>query len=183
MLQRAYQDESLRTLLPGRIELCIAGNGGQLLKALSPDQTDGLCKLALQGLCAEHPIRAILTVQSANPKQEAALGLLSDERTLQSTLQAAEKWNGTFPSQNGDGAADDTLEAYFIRFCRAFPQAANRLMAEEFETDPQRGDVRLTPTAKMELETILQNERGKTPEDDFSTYVRVFTGVKRLWRI
>lgn len=182
LLECAYQDEELRPLLPRRMELCIAGNGGQLLKAFTPEQTAALCRFALAALCPEHPVSAMLTVQSADPKREVALGLLHDDDGLQSTLQSVNRWNGTFPGTEGEPAKDETLAAYLLRFYQAFPQAANRLLSGVYETDV-RGETRLTPTAKMELDTILWNERDNAPGDDFAMWVRCFAGLKRLWHV
>ena len=56
MLERAWHDGFLRMQLPARMELCIAGNGGQLVKAFSEEQQTKLCSLALARLSPEHPL-------------------------------------------------------------------------------------------------------------------------------
>lgn len=185
LLQRAYEEEELRPLLPKRLEICVAGNGGQLLKALSQEQMNSLCGLALQALCREHPVGALLPVQSADPKREVALGLLSDEGSLQSALQGVERWNGT-PRQGAGRTTEEWAKPvadYLKRFCRAFPLAASQLLRDVCETDGGRGEPRLTAAAQMELNTILENERLAAAEDDMTAYTRCFAGMKRLWRI
>ena len=185
LLQRAYQEAELRPLLPERLELCIAGNGGQLLKAFSQEQLRSLCGLALQALCPEHPVRALLPVQSADPKREVALGLLSDDGGLQSALQDVERWNGTLRQPPGmtTGEWAKPVTDYLTRFCRAFPLAASRVLRGVCETDAVRGEPQLTAEAQMELHTILENERAAARGDDMTAYVRCFAALKRLWRI
>ena len=43
--------------------------------------------------------------------------------------------------------------------------------------------VRLTPTARMELDTVFANEKPCTPEDDMAMAVRCLSQLKRLWRL
>ena len=43
--------------------------------------------------------------------------------------------------------------------------------------------VRLTATARMELDTIFANEKPCTPEDDMAMAVRCLSQLKRLWRL
>lgn len=181
LLQRAFEDEELRALLPKRMELCVAGNGGQLLKVFDDGQREKLCRLALARLSPKHPLGALLPVQSRHPKQEVAIGLLSDEGSLQSTLQSVDRWNGTWEDAGGERA--DLVREYLPLFYATFPQAGKRLIPAALDEDDARGGVRLTPTALMELDTIFENERLKTPQDDMATYVRCFAGLKRLWRV
>ncbi|MDD3333966.1 MAG: hypothetical protein PHI98_00475 [Eubacteriales bacterium] len=183
LLNRVWQEEELRALLPKRMELCIAGNGGQFLKIFDREQLNALCQIALSALPPEHPVKTLAPVQSANPKEEVALGLLYDEGELQSAIQATQRWNGTMPDEGEQPAEPNPLTAYLYGFCRAFPQAAEMLLGSVCDTDPTNGAPRLSPTAQLELRTIAENENGKTPEDDFATYTRCFAGLKRLWKI
>lgn len=176
LLDRAWKDEELRPLTPSTLAVCLAGNGGQLMKIFSREQTGGLCRMAMQALSENHPVEALLPVQSAAPKQEAALGLLYEGGDLHSALHNAERWNGSLPP--GEGENENVLTAYLLRFANAFPQAARRLLGDACVADPVRGEARLTPSVRMELETIWANERAKTPEDDFATLVRCFQAVK-----
>jgi len=184
MLQRSYEDKELRAKLPQRVELCIAGNGGQLLKMFSREQMERLCGLALTLLCNQHPVTVLMPVQSVDPKQEVALGLLHSEGDLQSTLHSVERWNGTLLSEDGRSLhGEDSFMADFLReFVQAFPQAANRILGNALEMD-DLGEVHLAEGALMELENILANENAKTPEDNFGTYIRCFAAMKRLWRV
>ena len=50
MMERAWQEPELRPLMPVKLVVCIAGNGGQLMKTLSREQADGLCRMALEAL-------------------------------------------------------------------------------------------------------------------------------------
>ena len=181
MMERAWQEPELRPLMPVKLVVCIAGNGGQLMKTLSREQADGLCRMALEALSREHPTEALMPVQSDAPKREAALGLLYEDGDFQSTLQSRERWNGTFtaPGQS----EENRLTAYLLRFAKVFPQAANRLFGSVCSEDPARGGVRLAPSARMELETIWANERAKHPEDDFAAWVGSLTALKQLWKI
>ena len=183
MMERAWQETELRPLLPVKLIVCIAGNGGQLMKALSREQTDSLCRLALDTLSREHPTEALMTVQSDAPKREAALGLLYEGGDFQSALQGRERWNGTFAGEALSQPEAHRLAAYLLRFARTFPQAANRLFGSVCSEDPIHGGLRLAPSARMELETIRGNERAKNPEDDFAAWVGCLTALKRLWKI
>ncbi|MEG2949366.1 MAG: hypothetical protein RR946_01655 [Clostridia bacterium] len=182
LLERAFEQSELQTLLPKRIALCIAGNGGQLVKILSDEQREKLCLLALSCLSPAHPLAALLPVQSRHPKQEVAIGLLSEATQLQSTLRHSDCWNGT-PEEADEASKTDFVRAYLPKFYEAFPQAANRLLPSVFEESGPHGGIRLCATASMELETIFQNERCKAPEDDFLTAVSCFTAMKRLWSV
>ncbi|MEG0742240.1 MAG: hypothetical protein RR521_08410 [Clostridia bacterium] len=182
LLRRAYEDEELRALLPRRMELCVAGNGGQFLKAFDDEQRGKLCQLAIGCLPITHPTRTLLLVQSRQPKQEVAIGLLSEDDSLQSTLQSVDRWNGTFAEDVGR-ARENPMTVFLPLFYRGFPQAAKRLMPAAFEGDGERGGARLSANAAMEVDTIFENERFKTPEDDLAMAARCFWGLKRLWRV
>ena len=177
MLERAYQDDQLRPLLPQRMELCIAGNGGQLVKAFSDEQRTRLCALALSRLSREHPLQLVLPVQSRHPKQEAARGLLYDDACLQSAIQGADRWNGTFD----DGQpAPDLVADYLPAFYQLFPQAAQRLMPNAFD---ETREACLNAASRMELDTIRANQQARFPRDDLSLYAACFTDLKRLWNV
>ena len=178
LMQRAHADADLSPLLPQRMALCVAGNGGQLVKALTDEQLTRLCSLAMTRLAADHPLRALLPVQSRHPKQEVARGLLARDDALQSAVHGADRWNGTRPY--GGPEREDLLSSYLPLFYRVFPQAAERLMPRAFE---EADGVRLTPTARMELDTVFANEKPCTPEDDMAMAVRCLSQLKRLWHL
>lgn len=178
LMQRAHADADLSPLLPQRMALCVAGNGGQLVKALTDEQLTRMCSLAMTRLAADHPLRVLLPVQSRHPKQEVARGLLARDDALQSAVHGGDRWNGTRPY--GGPEREDLLSGYLPLFYRVFPQAAERLMPRAFgEAD----GVRLTATARMELDTIFANEKPCTPEDDMAMAVRCLSQLKRLWRL
>ena len=178
LMQRAHADADLSPLLPQRMALCVAGNGGQLVKALTDEQLTRLCSLAMTRLSTDHPLRVLLPVQSRHPKQEVARGLLARDDALQSAVHGADRWNGTRPY--GGPEREDLLSSYLPLFYRVFPQAAERLMPRAFE---EADGVRLTPTAQMELDTVFANEKPCTPEDDMAVAVRCLSQLKRLWRL
>ena len=178
LMQRAHADADLSPLLPQRMALCVAGNGGQLVKALTDEQLTRLCSLAMTRLSTDHPLRVLLPVQSRHPKQEVARGLLARDDALQSAVHGADRWNGTRPY--GGPEREDLLSSYLPLFYRVFPQAAERLMPRAFE---EADGVRLTPTAQMELDTVFANEKPCTPEDDMAMAVRCLSQLKRLWRL
>lgn len=178
LMQRAHADADLSPLLAQRMALCVAGNGGQLVKALTDEQLTRLCSLAMTRLSTDHPLRALLPVQSRHPKQEVARGLLARDDALQSAVHGADRWNGTRPY--GGPEREDLLSSYLPLFYRVFPQAAERLMPRAFE---EADGVRLTPTARMELDTVFANEKPCTPEDDMAMAVRCLCQLKRLWRL
>ena len=171
MLQRAHRDKALSPLLPRRMELCIAGNGGQLFKIFSDEQLSRLCDLAMLRLDTSHPLRLLYPIQSRHPKQEVAMGLLEQDGGLQSAIQAADRWNGTFEGTD----APDVLADYLPAFYRLFPQAAHRLMPGAFQEDA------LTAASLSELTAIRSNLQSRYPRDDFSFYVACFVALKRLW--
>lgn len=176
MLERAWQDSALRMMLPERMELCIAGNGGQLLKAFGEEQQNRLCSLALARLDPSHPLQMLLPIQSRHPKQEVARGLLYNDSSLHSAIQGVERHNGTSP----DHPASNLLRDYLPLFYHVFPQAAQRLMPKVFE---DHGSIALSATAHMELNTIFANESAREKGDDLAAYVRCFAALKRLWNI
>lgn len=178
LMQRAHADADLSPLLPQRMALCVAGNGGQLVKALTDEQLTRMCSLAMTRLAADHPLRVLLPVQSRHPKQEVARGLLARDDALQSAVHGGDRWNGTRPY--GGPEREDLLSGYLPLFYRVFPQAAERLMPRAFE---EADGVRLTATARMELDTIFANEKPCTPEDDMAMAVRCLSQLKRLWRL
>ena len=178
LMQRAHADADLSPLLAQRMALCVAGNGGQLVKALTDEQLTRLCSLAMTRLAPDHPLRALLPVQSRHPKQEVARGLLARDDALQSAVHGGDRWNGTRPY--GGPEREDLLSSYLPLFYRVFPQAAERLMPRAFE---EADGVHLTPTARMELDTVFANEKPCTPEDDMAMAVRCLSQLKRLWRL
>lgn len=178
LMQRAHADADLSPLLAQRMALCVAGNGGQLVKALTDEQLTRLCSLAMTRLAADHPLRVLLPVQSRHPKQEVARGLLARDDALQSAVHGGDRWNGTRPY--GGPEREDLLSGYLPLFYRVFPQAAERLMPRAFE---EADGVRLTATARMELDTVFANEKPCAPEDDMAMAVRCLSQLKRLWRL
>ena len=183
MLNRAWRMPGTCPLLPGRMEICIAGNGGQMLKAFNSETRGKLCMLALQGLEREHPVREAALVQSQNPKQEVAIGLLSDGQHMYSAI-GGDAGRRDFREEGtpGDpGQHREVLHSFPGRFYGAFPQAAERLLPAIFDKE-QEGPP-LTASAATELDIILGNEFFQPPRDDFMAYCRCFAAMKRLWRV
>lgn len=177
MLERAWHDSFMRMQLPSCMELCIAGNGGQLIKAFSEEQQNKLCSLTLARLSPDHPLQVLLPIQSRHPKQEVARGLLYDDTSLQSTIQGVEHFNGTNPDEK---RTENLLLHYLPLFYHVFPQAAQRLIPKVFE---EQGAVAIAGTARMELDTIYENSILQESHDDLAAYVACFTALKRLWNI
>ena len=176
LLERACADEDTRALLPEKMEICIAGNGGQMMKLFSADQHTRLCSLALARLNPEHPLKVLLPIQSRHPKQEVARGLLCSDSSLQSALSGVSPFNGT-----REGSEKENLVLNFLTlFYHVFPQAAQRLMPTAFEDD---GALALRGTAAIELDTIFANSTAAFPADDMAMYVHCLDALKRLWHI
>ena len=175
LLERARQTEGLSEHLPEKMELCIAGNGGQLVKAFDEEQRTRLCSLALARLHASHPLKVLLPIQSRDPKQEVARGLLFSDDQLQSALSGASRWNGT-----AGGSEENLVLSFLTLFSHVFPQAAQRLMPRVFE---DQGTPMLRRTAAIELETIFANHSSAMKNDDAAMYVQCLDALKRLWRI
>ena len=176
VLERAWQDSYLRMMLPMRMELCIAGNGGQLVKAFDEEQQNRLCSFTLARLSSKHPLQILLPIQSRHPKQEVARGLLCSDESLHSTIQGIDRNNGTRPGEKSSG---NLLLDYLPLFYHVFPQATNRLMPNAY--DESSGGV--AATARMELDTIYANELLRESGDDLASYVDCFHALKRLWNI
>ncbi len=182
LVNRSWQDDKARGHLHPRMEICIAGNGGQLLKAFDNETRAKLCRMALQALGQGHPVRELMLVQSRHPKQEVAIGLLSDEQRMRSAIHGEDGFRES-PQPFGDhGYHGQMMRSFLVRFASAFPQAAERLMPDVFDKAQSKG-IALAPSAAMELDTILDNEFYAGSEDDFVTYARCFGAMKRLWRV
>ncbi|MDD5898570.1 MAG: hypothetical protein PUE14_08805 [Clostridia bacterium] len=177
MLQRAWQNEAWQPLLPSRMELCIAGNGGQLVKAFGEEQQTRLCSLTLARLSDGHPLQALLPIQSRHPKQEVARGLLAGDGRLQSAIQSERFAEGVRVDET---PGENLLLTYLPLFGHVFPQAASRLMPNVFDNQPSGA---IAATARMELDTIYANEAARDAGVDFSSYVRCLTALKRLWNL
>ena len=182
MLRRAGEDEKLAALMPSRIELCIAGNGGQFLHTIDGEARTKLCQMALTALPAGHPLRVLQPVQSREPKLEVASGLLCDDGMLLSSLRSVVRWNGTFPDRPID-QRPNLIKDWLPVFITMFPQAADRLLGGMYHTHNPDGSPALTPGAEMELTTIFENEIASHPDDDLTAAVRCMATVRRLWRI
>ncbi|MBE5801729.1 MAG: hypothetical protein E7319_05505 [Clostridiales bacterium] len=182
LLHRASLDPELRPMLPARMELCIAGNGGQFLNTLTQEQRERLCQLALSALGADHPLRALMPVQSRDPKLEVATGLLSNDGMLLSTLRSVNRWNGTFQQVRLEDRPNLTKN-YLLLFIQTFPQAAERLLGGLYHHKTQDGKPALMPSAEMELATIYENELHQCADDDLTAAVNCFHALKRMWEI
>ena len=179
LLDRCGRDAGTRPLLSPRMEICIAGNGGQFLKVFDRSALAKLLKLALSGLAKDNPVQELVLGQSRHPKQEVARGLLADETRLRSSVQG----NGGVPSE-ASAAPDERpslLKHYLTAFYSAFPQAGEKLLGRAFERNPNPHNIRLRASAEAELETVLDNELASG--DGFAAYVRAFAAMKRLWEI
>lgn len=179
LLDRCAQTPETRALLSPRMELCVAGNGGQFLKLFDRDARSKLFRLALNGLSADHPVQELVLVQSRHPKQEVARGLLADVSRLRSSVQGGDP---VAPAQaQAKPHRRGLLTDYLTAFYAAFPQAGEKLLGRAFERDPDPKVIRMKPSAAIELETVLDNEL--TGPDEFAGYVRAFNSMKRLWEI
>lgn len=183
MLNRVWQDEQMRDHLHSRMEICIAGNGGQLLKAFDNETRAKLCRLALQALEEGHPVRELLLVQSRHPKQEVAIGLLSEEQHMRSIIQGEDGVTGSLEEPVERERHRVMMHSFPVRFFATFPQAAERLLPLVFERQQLQKGIALTPSAMVELDTVLDNEFLVGGEDDFTVYARCFAAMKRLWRV
>ena len=180
LLERCAQTESTRVLLSERMEICVAGGGGQFLRYFDATAKQKLFDIALSGLSENHPVNELLLVQSREPKLEVAIGLLADDTRLRSTVQggaaqAAAQGAGTAKRRRG------VLKEYVTQFYAAFPMAGEKLMGNAFDTVTDPNVPRLNPAAEMELDAILDNELAGGEE--FAAYVRAFGAMKRLWKI
>lgn len=182
MLHRAGQDADLAPLLPARMELCIAGNGGQFLSTIDADSRNKLCQLALSVLKPGHPLRVLLPVQSREPKLEVASGLLNNDGMLMSTLRSVEKWNATFPDLP-PSQRPNLVRDYLIQFIKLFPQAAERLLSGLYHQKTADGSPALMPSAEMELSTIYENELHQQTDDDLTVAVRCLEAIRRMWEL
>lgn len=175
LLERARKHEEFSALLPEKMELCIAGNGGQLLKAFDEEQYTRLCSMTLARLDPSHPLKILLPIQSSHPKQEVARGLLFSDDQLQSSLSGSARWNGST-----DEPSDNLVLSFLPLFYHVFPQAAQKLMPLAFEDN---GTPALRGTAAIEMETIHVNSLLAFDGDDITRYVLCLDALKRLWRI
>ncbi|NLV58929.1 MAG: hypothetical protein GXY67_09170 [Clostridiales bacterium] len=180
LLNLAWQDPKNKDQLHERLEICIAGNGGQLLKAFDNETKAKFCRLALQQLSSGHPLRALTLVQSRHPKQEVAIGLLSEEQRMASTVQG-EQGMVRIPEMSDHEIHHHVLRSFPVRFYNAFPLAADRLMPTVFQNG--QDGIALTPAARLELDTIVDNEFFEPNSDVFIAYVRCFTAMKRMWQL
>ena len=180
MLEHCDQTVETHALLGPRMEVCVAGNGGQFLKAFEEDTRNRLFRLALSGLNDAHPVQELLLVQSRHPKQEVARGLLSQDGRLESSVQGTRDESALAAAAAPPEKRRRLLGDFLSAFYAAFPQAGERLMGGAFEHENGRA-VRLRPAAEIELEAILDNEM--TEGDEFAGYVRAFAAMKRLWKI
>ena len=181
MLDRCDRVEESRQQLYPRMEICVAGNGGQFLKYFDDDARNKLFRLALSGLNPNHPVQELLLVQSRHPKQEVAIGLLADDHRLRSSIQGTETMNAVQTATADPEKRRHLLKEYLQAFYAAFPQAGEKLMGNAFDHENDARVVRLKPAAEIELEAILDNELSEG--DEFAGYVRAFAGMKRLWGI
>ena len=129
----------------------------------------------LARLEASHPLKVLLPIQSRDPKQEVARGLLFSDDQLQSALSGAARWNGTSAA-----GSENLVLSFLTLFYHVFPQAAQRLMPQAFEDD---GTPRLRRTAAIELDTIFANHSTAITGDDAAMYVQCLEALKQLWRI
>ena len=166
------------------MDVCVAGNGGQLLKAFDEESKRKLCAMALACLPQEHPVKRLALVQSKDPKQEVALGLLSDADAMRGAIQGESAWavEGQPPARDDAGQHMELIGAFLPSFYGSFPLAGERLLSGLFDIS-HGSRVQLTPAAQMELRAIVDNELLEPSDDDFAAYVRCFVAMKRLWRI
>jgi len=183
LLNQVWLDPNCQQQLHQRMEICIAGNGGQLLKAFDNETRTQLCRLALQALEKGHPIRELMLVQSRHPKQEVAIGLLSEEQAMDSAIHRKEGWRSGLQVPTETTRHHQMMLSFPVRFYSAFPQAAERLLPSVFEVKKDGQGVELTAAATVEMSTILDNEFSTGAEDDLSIYARCFAAMKRLWRV
>ncbi len=179
LLERCNMDEATRAQLRPRMEICVAGGGGQFLKYFDDATRQKLYEIAKSGLSKDHPLTDLLLVQSREPKQEVAIGLLTEDSRLRSTVQGADAPAQAVPAPMERRRA--LLKDYVTAFYAAFPMAGQKLMANAFDAMGSTRAATLKPAAEMELEAILDNELASGEE--FSSYVRAFAAMKRLWKM
>ncbi len=184
LLARTWQSASDSAQFHAGMEICVAGNGGQLLKSFDEESKRKLCAMTLARLPSEHPVKRLTLVQSKDPKQEVALGLLSDASAMRSAIQGENAWavEGQPPALEDHQQHMAMIGAFLPSFYSSFPLAGERLLSGLFDVS-QGARVQLTEAARMELRTIVDNELLSAPGGDYAAYVRCFEAMKRLWQI
>ncbi len=181
LLERCHLAPETAGLLSARMQVCIAGGGGQFMRALDEAARQKLLNLALGALSQGNPVSGLMLVQSSEPKQEVAIGLLADDTRLRSTVQGADAPSPTREATVPAQRRHDLLKGYVTAFYAAFPMAGQLLMGAAFDSDGDPRAPRLTRLAEMELDTILDNELQEG--DEYAGYVRAFAAMKRLWKL
>lgn len=190
LLLRAWRDPANAGGFYQSMEICVAGNGGQVLKAFTDEAgrdqetVRNLCRMALARLPAEHPVKRLTLVQSKDPKREVALGLLSEAESMQSTIQGESAWGLEAPLQAKEEHAQhlELMGSFLTMFYSEFPMAGQLLLPGRLDVSLE-GLVQLKPEAQSDLRTIVDNELFGAPGGDYAAYVRCFVAIKRLWNI
>lgn len=181
LLEKCHQVPETRAMLSPRMQVCVAGGGGQFLNCLDEGTRGKLFDLALLGLSRDNPVQQLMLVQSSEPKLEVAVGLLADDGRLRSTVQGA---TAPAPAQAAQAPLERRralLKDYVRAFYSTFPMAGQMLLGPFIDSTTDPRSPALTPSAEMALDAILDNELSGGEEG--AGYVRAFAAMKRLWKI
>lgn len=186
LLANAYRQPQQRAKLGDAMQVCFAGNGGQLYRFLSPQQQEKVRRFA--ALCAEpgQPPMTLVGVLSPQPKQEIAIGLLYSTRTSSAANLTAH--GGALPAapaaattDGGDGSQLEHFQAFFQLFMELFPQESALLLREATLTDA--GTTRLSADAAYLLRTAVNNQFAAEDGELPTRYVSCLLDVKKAWRV
>lgn len=185
LLAHAYRLPEEREKLGDTIQVCFAGNGGQLYRFLNPQQQERVRRFA--ALCLEpgQPPITLVGVLSPRPKQEIAIGLLYSTRT--SDMKTLENRHATAAAPAAAAAAQadsrrlEQFQAFFRLFIELFPQESALLLEEAICAE--NGETGLSTDAAYLLRTVVNNQFASDGSDLFVKLTNCWLDLKKAWRV
>lgn len=189
LLESVFEAGQDTEYLHEKIEICLAGNGGRLLYALSDEKIQRAVAFALLPLKEENPVKKIFLVRSAMPKAEVAIGLLAPGLPLRTDenedAAKSAQVERRLPSGGGETMDYTPYLNYMLTFLRrfreSFPDEAELLLSDLFAPDEKGACIR--QEHEMELRTVVDNEFLLETPDIYMSYARCFAALKQRWKI
>lgn len=181
LLSRANLSPAHRAELHETLQVCFAGNGGRLYAFLNAGQRERVKHFSL--LCRQTndlPAK-LISVLSAQPKQEIAMGLLYSQQTH--TAEALQQQRAAVQALPAEAETDHFMRflRFFEQFAELFPAECRLLLSEAMVVE--NGKSTLTTDAYYLLKTAVNNQLARGSENLYAKYVNCFVDVKKAWRV
>lgn len=179
MLQEVAAQDEIKAKLPHDLQVCFAGNGGRLCQLLSHEQMRKARDFAWLCFDCDAHAMSLIPVNSTQPKQEVALGLLYSELGQTAEEVVMQKDASLKTAVGNSSTVGELFVAYFVKFAKDFPNEAALLMPNVWEDNMNS----LNGEARAYVQMVVNNQFSDEDGCTLANYVHCFMSIKKAWGV